>query len=99
MNIYVTLDLNKLMQDLSDKELYKFMLKTFRDRVPDEYQVSLITEMFKVMFDSNQEDALVAILKDMSEVSSSFVIKEYFESISLKHLNYYKNIIKDLQEN
>ena len=58
MSVYVTIDLDSLMCKLSDKELYNFMLETFRDRVPDESHISLITEMFKVMYDSDQEDAL-----------------------------------------
>lgn len=62
MSIYTTIDLDSLMYRLSDKELYDFMLETFRDRVPDESHVSLITEMFKTMYDTDQEDALAAIL-------------------------------------
>lgn len=58
MSVYVTIDLDSLMCKLSNKELYNFMLETFRDRVPDESHISLITEMFKVMYDSDQEDAL-----------------------------------------
>lgn len=42
------------------------MLETFRDRVPDESHISLITEMFKVMYDSDQEDALAK----MQEIST-----------------------------
>ena len=99
MSIYTTIDLDSLMCRLSDKELYDFMLETFRDRVPDESHVSLITEMFKVMYDSDQKEAIVTMLKDMWNYSSDLVIKEYFESISSKHLKYYENIIKDLQEN
>lgn len=58
MSVYVTIDLDSLMCKLSDKEVYDFMLETFRDRVHDESHVNLITEMFKVMYDSDQEDAL-----------------------------------------
>ena len=58
MSVYVTIDLDRLMCKLSNKELYDFMLETFRDRVPDESHISLITEMFKVMYDTDQEDAL-----------------------------------------
>lgn len=58
MSVYVTIDLDSLMCKLSNKELYDFMLETFRDRVPDESHISLITEMFKVMYNSDQEDAL-----------------------------------------
>lgn len=58
MSVYATIDLDSLMCKLSDKELYNFMLETFRDRVSDESHISLITEMFKVMYDSDQEDAL-----------------------------------------
>lgn len=53
MSIYATIDLDSLMCRLSDKELYDFMLETFRDRVPDESHVSLITEMFKTMYDTD----------------------------------------------
>ena len=67
MSIYVTIDLDSLMCKLSDKELYDFMLETFRDRVPDESHISLITEMFKVMFDTDREDALAAMLTSMGE--------------------------------
>lgn len=62
MSIYAMIDLDSLMCRLSDKELYDFMLETFRDRVPDESHVSLIIEMFKTMYDTDQEDALAAIL-------------------------------------
>lgn len=99
MSVYATIDLNSLMSKLSNKELYNFMLETFRDRIPDESHISLITEMFKVMYDSDQKEAIVTMLKDMWNYSSDLVIKEYFESISSKHLKYYENIIKDLQEN
>lgn len=58
MSIYATINLDSLMCKLSNKELYDFMLETFRDRVPDESHISLITEMFKVMYDSDQEEAL-----------------------------------------
>ena len=58
MSVYVTIDLDSLMRKLSNKELYNFMLETFRDIVPDESHISLITEMFKVMYDTDQEDAL-----------------------------------------
>lgn len=51
------------------------------------------------MYDSDQKEAIVTMLKDMWNYSSDLVIKEYFESISSKHLKYYENIIKDLQEN
>lgn len=99
MSVYVTIDLDSLMCKLSNKELYDFMLETFRDRVPDESHISLITEMFKVMYDSDQEEAFITMLKDMGEYSSDLAIEEYLESISSKRLKYYENIIKDLQEN
>lgn len=66
MSVYVTIDLDSLMCKLSNKELYDFMLETFRDRVPDESHISLITEMFKVMYDTDQEDALAK----MQEIST-----------------------------
>lgn len=68
MSVYVTIDLDSLMCKLSNKELYNFMLETFRDRVPDESHISLITEMFKVMYDSDQEDALANMIANMQEI-------------------------------
>lgn len=65
MSVYVTIDLDSLMCKLPNKELYNFMLETFRDRVPDESHISLITEMFKVMYDSDQEDALTNMVSNM----------------------------------
>lgn len=62
MSVYTTIDLDSLMCKLSSKELYNFMLETFRDRVPDESHISLITEMFKVMCDADQEDALAKMV-------------------------------------
>lgn len=62
MSVYATIDLDSLMCKLSNKELYNFMLETFRDRVPDESHISLITEMFKVMYDTDQEDALAKMV-------------------------------------
>lgn len=67
MSVYATIDLDSLMCKLSNKELYNFMLETFRDRVPDESHISLITEMFKVMYDSDQEDALDKMVANMKE--------------------------------
>lgn len=68
MSVYVTIDLDRLMCKLSNKELYDFMLETFRDRVPDESHISLITEMFKVMYDTDQEDALAKMVANMQEI-------------------------------
>ena len=68
MSVYVTIDLDSLICKLSNKELYNFMLETFRDRVPDESHISLITEMFKVMYDTDQEDALVNMITNMQEI-------------------------------
>lgn len=67
MSMCVTIDLDSLMCKLSDKELYDFMLETFRDRVPDESHISLITEMFKVMFDTDQEEALTKMVANIQE--------------------------------
>lgn len=74
MSIYTTIDLDSLMCRLSDKELYDFMLETFRDRVPDESHVSLITEMFKTMYDTDQEDALAAILTYVKRLRRKSII-------------------------
>lgn len=79
MSVYVTIDLDSLMCKLSNKELYDFMLETFRDRVPDESHISLITEMFKVMFDTDQEDALATILTSMGE-NALPTIKEFLNN-------------------
>ena len=95
MNMYVTIDLDSLMCKLSNKELYDFMLETFRDRVPDESHISLITEMFKVMFDTDQEEAIVTILKDMGDDAKS-VIEEYLKSIPSECLQDYENMIRYL---
>ena len=67
MSVYVTIDLDSLMCKLSNKELYDFMLETFRDIVPDESHISLITEMFKAMYDTDQEDALAKMVSNMQE--------------------------------
>lgn len=96
MSVYVTIDLNRLMcSNLSNKELYDFMFETFRDSVPDESHVSLITEMFKVMYDSDKKDALVAMLKDMGDDAKS-VIEEYFKSIPSECLQDYETMIRYL---
>lgn len=67
MSTQVTIDLDSLMCKLSNKELYNFMLETFRDIVPDESHISLITEMFKVMYDTDQEDALAKMVANIQE--------------------------------
>lgn len=95
MSIYATIDLGSLMNKLSNKELYDFMIETFRDKVPDESHVSLITEMFEVMYDSDKEDALVAMLKDMGDDAKS-VIEEYFKSIPSECLQDYEIMIRYL---
>lgn len=95
MSVYVTIDLDSLMCKLSNKELYDFMLETFRDRVPDESHVNLIAEMFKVMFDSDKKEALVAMLKDMGDDAKS-VIEEYFKSIPSECLQDYEIMIRYL---
>lgn len=83
------------MCKLSNKELYDFMLETFRDRVPDESHPSLIAEMFKVMYDTDQEEAIVTILKDMGDDAKS-VIEEYLKSIPSECLQDYENMIRYL---
>lgn len=83
------------MCKLSNKELYDFMLETFRDRVPDESRPSLIAEMFKVMYDTDQEEAIVTILKDMGDDAKS-VIEEYLKSIPSECLQDYENMIRYL---
>lgn len=95
MSVYVTIDLDSLMCKLSDKELYDFMLETFRDRVPDESHVNLITEMSKVMYDTDKEEALVTMLKDMGDDAKS-VIEEYLKSISSECLQDYETMIRYL---
>lgn len=95
MSVYATIDLDSLMCKLSNKELYDFMLETFRDRVPDVSQVSLITEMFNKMYYSDKKDALVAMLKDMGDDDKS-VIEEYFKSIPSECLEDYETMIRYL---
>lgn len=78
MSVYVTIDLDSLMCKLSNKELYNFMLETFRDRASDESHVSLITEMFNVMYDTDQKEALAKMVANMEgrrpkQVSSVWV--------------------------
>lgn len=67
MSVYVTINLDSLICKLSNKELYDFMIETFRDRVPDESHISLITEMFKVMYDTDREDVLNKMTSNMQE--------------------------------
>ena len=67
MSVYATIDLDSLICKLSDDDLSDFMLETFRDRVSDEYHVSLITEMFKVMYDTDQEDALAKMVANIKK--------------------------------
>ena len=67
MSVYATIDLDSLICKLSDDDLYDFMLETFRDRVSDESHVSLITEMFKVMYDTDQEDALAKMVANIQK--------------------------------
>ena len=95
MSVYATIDLDSLMGKLSNKELYDFMIETFCDRVPDESHVSLITEMFKVMYASDKKDVLVAMLKDMGDDAKS-VIEEYFKSIPSECLQDYEIMIRYL---
>lgn len=67
MSVYATIDLDSLICKLPDDDLSDFMLETFRDRVSDESHVSLITEMFKVMYDTDQEDALAKMVANIQE--------------------------------
>ena len=67
MSVYATIDLDSLICKLSDDDLSDFMLETFRDRVSDESHVSLITEMFKVMYDTDQEDALAKMVANIQK--------------------------------
>lgn len=93
MSVYATIDLDSLMCRLSDIELKQFMLETFHDRVPDESQVSLITEMFNSMYESDKKEALVAILKNMDDEAKS-VIEAYLTSIPSEYIQDYENMIK-----
>lgn len=93
MSVYATIDLDSLMCRLSDIELKQFMLETFHDRVPDESQVSLITEMFSSMYESDKKEALVAILKNMDDEAKS-VIEAYLTSIPSEYIQDYENMIK-----
>ena len=67
MSVYATIDLDSLICKLSDDDLSDFMLETFRDRVSDESHVSLITEMFKVMYDTDQKDALAKMVANIQK--------------------------------
>ena len=67
MSVYATIDLDSLICKLPDNDLFDFMLETFRDRVSDESHVSLITEMFKVMYDTDQEDALAKMVANIQK--------------------------------
>lgn len=95
MSIYATIDLDSLICKLPDDDLSDFMLETFRDRVSDESHISLITEMSKVMYDTDKKDALVAMLKDMGDDAKS-VIEEYFKSIPSECLQDYETMIRYL---
>lgn len=95
MSVYVTIDLDSLICKLSDDDLSDFMLETFRDRVSDESHVSLIIDMFNVMYDSDKKDALVAMLKDMGDDAKS-IIEEYFKSIPSECLQDYETMIRYL---
>lgn len=63
-----------------------------RDGVHDESHVSLITEMYKVMYDTDKEEALVTMLKDMGDDAKS-VIEEYLKSIPSECLQDYEIMI------
>lgn len=95
MSVYATIDLDSLICKLSDDDLSDFMLETFRDRVSDESHVSLIIDMFNVMYDSDKKDALVAMLKDMGDDAKS-IIEEYFKSIPSECLQDYETMIRYL---
>ncbi len=95
MSVYATIDLDSLICKLPDDDLSDFMLETFRDRVSDESHISLITEMSKVMYDTDKKEALVAILKDMGDDAKS-VIEEYFKSIPSECLQDYETMIRYL---
>lgn len=95
MSVYATIDLDSLMCRLSDTELKQFMLETFYDRVPDELHISIITEMFSSMYESDKKEALVAILKDMSDDAKS-VIEEYLKSIPSECLQDYETMMRYL---
>lgn len=95
MSVYATIDLDSLICKLSDDDLSDFMLETFRDRVSDESHVSLIIDMFNVMYDSDKKDALVAMLKDMGDDAKS-IIEEYLKSIPSECLQDYETMIRYL---
>ena len=95
MSTQVTIDLDSLICKLPDDDLSDFMLEIFRDRVSDESHVSLITDMFNVMYDTDKKEALVAMLKDMGDDAKS-VIEEYFKSIPSECLQDYETMIRYL---
>lgn len=95
MSVYATIDLDSLICKLPDDDLSNFMLETFRDRVSDESHASLIAEMSKVMYDTDKEEALVTMLKDMGDDAKS-VIEEYLKSIPSECLQDYETMIRYL---
>ena len=95
MSVYATIDLDSLICKLPDDDLSDFMLETFRDRVTDESHVSLITDMFKVMYDSDKKESLVTMLKDIGDDAKS-VIEEYLKSIPSECLPDYETMIRYL---
>ena len=93
MSVYATIDLDSLVCRLSDSELEQFIIETFRDRVPDISQVSLITKMFNSMYDSDKKEALAVLLKNMGD-EAKFVIEAYLTSIPSEYIQDYENMIK-----
>lgn len=93
MSVYATIDLDSLVCRLPDSKLGQFIIETFRDRVPDESQVGLITEMFNSMYDSDKQEALVSLLKDMGD-EAKFVIETYLTNIPSEYIQDYENMIK-----
>lgn len=85
MKIHVEIDLESLFYRLFDKEVYNFILETFRDRVSNVSQVSLITEMFNKMYNSDKKETLVALLKNMGD-EAKFVIEVYLTSIPSEYI-------------
>ena len=95
MSVYATIDLDSLICKLPDDDLSNFMLETFRYRVPDEVQESLITAMFNSMYDSDKKESLVTMLKDIGDNAKS-VIEEYLKSIPSECLQDYETMIRYL---
>ena len=91
MSVYATIDLDSLICKLSDDDLSDFMLETFRDRVSDESHVSLITEMFKVMYDTDRKRKKYLSRYDGNESLYDDEYSKAVSAIAKESLTYLQN--------